>query len=248
MAVAQPTLTAVNNEDGTATFTVSGSTAGSTNEIRITTMQQPLAWVLLGSRVGDGVVNVTLNPGFFWCAAFSSLAGDANVSLPIGAIFTQSATAIFEQIIVAVIAKLQAAADAGSFGDLDNTRIQRINVINDLWTERLSCGLPCIIVTPGSLESLSGETNASTDIIYPVYIAVYDAKQDIEESNDSEYFHWREHIRQLFHDKHLVGLDRSVKGEWQPLQILDHKSSEENMFGFASSCQVLFTIRELDWS
>lgn len=249
MAINAPTLTVVNNQDGTATFTVDGSTGGSTNTIQYTTLQQPLGWTTLTSVVGDGSVTASINPGFYWFVARSALGGDVNTSMPAASAVTLADVSFLEQVLLAVVAKLQAGADANAFGtDLDSTKIQRIDVIDDSVIERLSCGVPCIIVTPGNTETMDEQTNASTDVVYPVYVGIYDAKQAVEDANNPTYFLWREAVRQLFHQKHLPGIGRSVTTTVQPLQILDHKDSGENMFGFASNLQILCTVRELNWS
>lgn len=246
MAILSPTLTVVDNADGTATFTVSGGTAGVTNTIKLTTLQQPLGWASLGTITGNASGVFSVNPGAYWCCAFAQSGSDQNVSLPMDAIFTSSDTAILELILQSVVSKLQGAADLGQFGDMDNTRIQRMDVVI---LDRLKCGLPCIIVTPGTQESESQDTtNQSSDIIYPVNVAIYDAKASSEEGRTPEYFLWRERIRQLFHEKHLPGIARSVKGVVQPQFILDHKDSAEDMYGFASTLQFLFTVRELIWA
>lgn len=249
MALDTPVLSVVNNQDGTGTFTVTGSTPGVTNDIRLTTLQAPYAWTTLTNFVGDGSDTVAVNPGFYWFTVTSSAPSESSIGLPVAACITAADVSILEQVMLAVVAKLKAGADANAFGsDIDNTKIQRIDVIDESLIERLTCGLPCIIVTAGNTETLEEETNASTDLVYPVYVGIYDAKMSSEDANNPLYFLWREAVRQLFHVKHLPGIARSVTTRVQPLQILDHKDSGENMFGFSSNLQILCTVRELNWS
>lgn len=77
--VSTPTLTVVDNEDGTATFTVSGSTAGATNTVHTRRMNASSteSWASAGSRVGDGgIASVSLKVGLYYSYVTSE--GDEN--------------------------------------------------------------------------------------------------------------------------------------------------------------------------
>lgn len=77
-----PTLACVDNGNGTATVTVSGSTAGSTNNIYT---QRGFPGVntqsLAGIRTGDGAVTFNLGPGIYYVVCNSVLSGFTSVSL-----------------------------------------------------------------------------------------------------------------------------------------------------------------------
>jgi hypothetical protein len=112
-AVNTPTLTLADSANGTgAVATVAGSTAGSTNTIFAANWLGgfvPQAYASYGSRTGDGAVSLALAVGYWFIYCRSTMAAlDGAVSLVGGVRATSGATAIFDQCLDAIVAKIQA--------------------------------------------------------------------------------------------------------------------------------------------
>lgn len=80
---AAPTLSVVDNGDGTATATVAGADSGTTNTVLLARWTGAIGTVdysAAGSRSGNGAVNLTLDPGYYVAYVESALAGLATCS------------------------------------------------------------------------------------------------------------------------------------------------------------------------
>lgn len=244
MPIAVPTLSVTDNQDGTATFIVSGGDPSATNLIRYSRLEMP-GWIDITTINGNGSATVPAQLGLRWFAAFSTLLTETVVSAPTPAIITPSPTAIFEQCIQSVVTTLQGAASLSQLGPITTDQVKRQDVID---LEHLGCALPAIVVTPGLQETQDGGTNASDDIDYPVLVAVVDRKDEHDPANTPTYFYWREVIRQLFNNKRLPGVPSSYRNVVNFEIALDHKQDDEEMNQFSTALRVNCKARELRWT
>lgn len=244
MAIPTPTLTVTDNQNGTATFTVSGGDSGASNLIQCSRIEMP-GWLPITTISGNGSATVATQLGLKWFAAFATKATDSAVSAPVPAIITPSPTAVFEQCLQSIVTTLQGAAAVGKLGEITPDRITRQDVVD---TEHSESPLPAIIVSPGLNENEEGGTNASDDISYPVMVGVIDRKDENDDANTPTYFLWREVIRQLFNNKRLPGVPTSFRNVVNFQMALDHKQDDEDMNLFSTSLQIDCKQRELRWT
>lgn len=244
MPLATPTLTITDNQNGTATLTVSGGNASASNLIRYSRIEIP-GWDDITTITGNSFAVIAVNPGLRWFSAFSSLSGESAVSPPTPAIITLNPLAVFEQCLQSIMTVLQGAASASKFGEITPDRIVHQDKVD---SEHLGVSVPAIVITPGLNENEEGGTNASDDISYPIMIGIVDRKDTHEVANTPTYFYWREVVRQLFNNKRLPGVPTSWKTVVNFEIALDHKEDDEDMNWFASSLRIDCKNRELRWS
>lgn len=249
------TLTITNNSDGTGTYVIAGSSVGATNEIYWSRIElDDMGWELLGSRVGDGSVALTTQPGLKWFYVVSTLGGVVQASAPVPASITATVLAVYERILQSVGTTLQGIVANGLTPLItDITRVQRMDYIadvNKINLQDFKCDVPCIIYGPGLTETFVVGTslNMSDDFDYPVLVSVIDRKSAEYQANDAAYLAIREAIRNTFNQRRVAGVKESKTTQVQFEIVLDHGQDEQDMHQFASGLRLICSTREIRWS
>lgn len=247
MPIAVPTLTITNNNDGTATYAITGGHASATNVVKYAETTD-LIWNTIATITGNSSQTVSTQTGTHWFACFSSYLTDSVVSSPQMGIITAAASAVYKRIIDVVIAELQTLATAGSLPGLDATKIARQDAI---FISNLPFDLPGIVVAPGAQEEDKGGTNERDDLGYPVAVVIVDskwAKDPDPTSTDIDYLLIRERVRRHFQHRRLSLLSSSVPECYTTNVsyegILDHQTTEKGLMRFGSYLTLNFATRE----
>lgn len=204
-----PTITVTDNEDGTATVTVSGSDVGTTN----TAFYAPVNydpydgsnWTTADNITGDGDIDVTptyvRNRGGVYLWRVESSDGTVAHSNIVQNRVSGSSQTTYERILEAVHAQI---AGAGLEGILTNE--VKLQTVPDKIDRRL------ILVAPTDPERmLTGgrqRSNARDDTVYPVTVVYADAanRKQTADKRD-QWMRWRQDIARLFRSQHLTGVD-----------------------------------------
>ncbi|MCG8583090.1 MAG: hypothetical protein MI757_00055 [Pirellulales bacterium] len=209
-----PTLAIADNADGTgATATVSGSDAGSTNEVFVGTWGDDTGsvgnFVSGGSRSGDGTVSLSLSNGYHWAYIASTLAGDTVPSLRVYFNTTNGDDSIHKQCIDAVVARCQSL----NLADILTASIVARKVPSDIQIgSDFTVKYPAIVVSNGASETLNPAAGSVSkdDVGYPVDIGVLQAERQKLTENHDKYLRWREQIRRAIHNQRLPGVPVGV--------------------------------------
>lgn len=194
---ATPTLTAVDQENGTSIATIASSTTGSTNVVytaRLASMGS-VTFTSSGTRTGDGNVTLTLSSGLYWAYVASSSGGLTSNSNFILLRVSTGTDAMFYQCLDEVRDTILTLSLTG-IADAD-VRIQKLP-----W--RAAQVEPGIFITPTS-ESLNSNdgTNERDDIGYPIQVVMIQKSNRDQTLNFQRFLLWRQRIRHAFHNQPL---------------------------------------------
>lgn len=247
MAIPTPVLTITNNNDGTATYTVSGGHASATNVIKYC-LTTSLTWTTIATITGNSSQTVSTQTGTHWFACFSTYLTDSVVSEPQMNIVTAASSAVFKRILDAVLAELQSLATAGSLPGIPSASIARQDMV---FISNAPFDLPGILIAPGAQEEDKGGTNARDDLSYPVMVVIVDskwAKDPDPASTDIDYLLIRERIRRHFQHRRLALVSATVPESYTTNVgyegILDHQTDSKGLMRFGSYLQLNFCTRE----
>lgn len=165
--------TVVDNEDGTATVTLSGSETGAENEVYVRRWGLSLlssAWSLAGSRTGDGDVEIDVAPGLYWLYVLSAANGSSAATSPFGFRATDGEDALHYQCAEAVVDSILALSLSDDYTE-DTVRAMELP-----WSAFREIGAKGIIVTP-IREELESENNQEDDIAYRVQVSFLESSQ-----------------------------------------------------------------------
>ncbi len=196
-------LTAEDNQNGTGiTATIEGSDAGSANTVWASPFVLGFgtpSWSALGTRTGDGDVNLRLQ-GYWWLYATGLVSTDPAVSPPTQGVATQADTAVYTQIKAGVQSRIQsltlpsltplpasplAPSQVYIFPELDKVFFQLIEFF------------PAVLITPPprGAETTPGVLTQKDDIGHPVMVSICDRCSVLEASQRSATYElWRERI------------------------------------------------------
>lgn len=202
-----PTITVTDNEDSTATVTVSGSDGGTTNTAYYAQASYDEndggEWQSGGSRTGDGTIVVTPTPirnrgGVYYWHVISS-DGSPAISNIVKNRVSGSSQSVKERIIEQVASDI---AGAGLAGISSNNVV--IQTVPDRITRRM---IVVASIDPESIQGGRNWTNVRDDVVYPITVAHVDVAnraQTADVRNRSS--RWRQDIRRLFIQQHLTGV------------------------------------------
>lgn len=129
------------------------------------------------------------------------------------------ATSVHGKIVAAAITTIQG---------LNLTGIASANVVELLSDQTLAnLSFPSVVVAKNGTEQMTGGTNLSDDIAYPVVVFVMDRQAPEDVSKSDTWTLWRELIRNAFISQRLSGVTSSDGKElvnfcaWEPGAILD---------------------------
>lgn len=224
-------ITAVDSQNGGGIIaTVAGSSGGSVSIYH--QAADVTTWTLLGTRTGNGAVTATLTGGktYFLYAVESS-----TVSNVISQALTNSTDAVLEQILAAVLSQLQALATAGGFPGIGSIfpslTADQIIRQDELDLNTLNCNYPCIVVVPGSNESIgSDEMTQTDDITYPVMCFILNTHDMTDMEYKKYYLLWREQISRKFRYQRVSGVTESRTTLIQYPQIFEAYQAQYQQF------------------
>lgn len=199
------TLSVVDNANGTATATISGSSGGA-NVVYIqafTGVQISSGWSSAGSRTGDGTVTITQSNGVYLAYCITD---GSDVSGVVAFAVSDGALAVIDRCYTAVGAVLQMLA-------LPCTT----RVYDTLYALSPKVQYPCsILTTEGARQSEEPGLNNTDYIGNPVRILVKDVCLQFDDSKKATYRKWRQSIFRAFHNQRLPGVGESV---WNKVEL-----------------------------
>jgi hypothetical protein len=194
---AQPTITVVDDEDGSATVTVSGSDAGSDNEVFWSryggNWEESTAWTSGGTRSGDGDIPVTLGTSGVYLFHVVSTAGGAAVSLPVFRYVSNGSS----NPASALLSLIQARVIALQLDGIPDSRVFTHTFLDDCYARALES--PCVLIghvdRPAYLSGTAAPTNRDA-VVYPVLVApVAPANLNQNATVRDRWFNWSYRIK-----------------------------------------------------
>jgi hypothetical protein len=223
VSVTAPTLAVTNNDDGTATATLTDGTALATNTVyraAWTGAAGGLTWVSFGSRTGPGTVGPTaVSVGNYFWKCDTDLAGENATSNLVYRRITDGTNSVYYSVLEAVQSEIEGLG-------LDN--------IAAVYLRKLpsdhNVTLPNVQVTlPVSVESVPSWTNATDDTGWPVQVTLVKASNG-SLTLDDEILQWRESIVNHFIHQRLAGISTSLNCEVEYMAVVDETMFEaENL-------------------
>jgi hypothetical protein len=194
-------LAVVDNGNGTATATISGS-SGATNSVYyaawVGVAGQNYAWVLGGTRTGDGTL--TINPGYGswnWQLLSNGALGPMNYVPTVNASVSGHHYGILQAVQTQIL-----SLNLSSIGSNVILRwVPRIFTPNGTPAE----DLPVCQIAPIGAEDMQGLVLSQDDAGYPVVIICADRQQGDVNAGLSTKLRWREQIRRLLINQRLPG-------------------------------------------
>jgi hypothetical protein len=224
-------ITAADSQNGGGlVITVAGSSGGSVSCYYQAADQT--AWTLLGTRTGNGTISGTVTSGKTY---FLYGLDGTTLSAVISSVVTAAADAVQERILAAVTSQLQAVATAGGFPGSGSIfpALTADNIIRQdvLEVEALTSNYPCIVVVPGSNESIgSDEMTQTDDVTYPVMCIILNTHDMTDQDYKKFYLKWREVISRKFRYQRVSGVTESRTTLIQYPQIFEAMQGQYAQF------------------
>lgn len=192
---ASPTITVTDNEDGTATVSVSGSDGGTTNTA-YTAPARGGDWSSGGTVTGDGDIEVTRVGGIYHWRVESSDGAVSHSNVLLNRV-SESTQTIYERIVEQVLSDLQGASLTG----ISKSQIK-------LQTSPQKDSNKMLLVAPYGREGYRNTgTNRRDDVMYPVLVAHIDpGNRDQGAEKRNRRMSWRQDVSRLFRQQHLTGV------------------------------------------
>ena len=166
-----PTIAAVDNGDGTATVAVSGSSAGSTNQLVYS--YNHAAFTNGDSRTGDGDIDVDVSNGLYIFVITSTLDGEVAVADPALLFVAGRSDAVTVSVANALVSQLADGAFSQSF-------VPRLVFDNEL--ELKNAGTLHVDVI---MADVNADVESQTGVVYTVPIDVV-VRQRFARNNDGD--------------------------------------------------------------
>ncbi len=209
MPVTAPTISVVDNEDGTATITITGADAGHTVTLytqNVNLEQSANTWTTQGSRTGDGTIAVSLANGFYYFYVEADDGANIQVgSTPQRSRVSDGTADIYTRCLEATQATLRELSLTG----VPDARVH----LRTLPQDSANLVTPCVFVFPFGAEGHDPRagTTSRDELIYPVMIAY--VKAGNQETGNSAaraaYLDARQKISDTFRNQRLPGVPES---------------------------------------
>ncbi len=214
MPLTAPTLSLVDNADGSgALATLAGGDAAATNTVYVQS-QYETAFSSKGSRTGDGTVSLTLVPGFLYAAYCSSTKTTETAVSNLVCFFgvTNGVSAVHDTILTAVLANAQAL----TLAELPASQMYKLRD-----PTAINVTMPALLICPGPDERIELKTNLRDDIEYPVLVAIASRDAMASEANLARDLRWREQLINYFRQPRLSGYPDGFFHRIEPKVIFD---------------------------
>lgn len=166
-----PTITVANNDDGTATVTISGGDAGSTNTVYIVAIDSnwtgALSWVSGGSRLGNGTVEVTPAANGVW---FFYVEADDGAGTAISNVYQSPVSSGVESVWNQILDAVQARVIAAGTG-ITSSRIRILTNLDPEEVKEIVDSTGGILIAPAGGETYREGDCDTDDLEYPVVVA-----------------------------------------------------------------------------
>lgn len=213
-----------------AVATVTGTAGGAVSvfaQLVSTNGVTPSAFVLAGTRTGDGTVNMTLGLGYYWWYSIGATGGPSN--LVYGPV-SDSTKSVHERMILAAKAVLQGMTFAAGPGG-QPPAIPAAQVYDQFTVTQQNVTFPCIVLSMETESEKQADTWTNTDrIVYPIRVGVFnrdDAQSAI--ANRPAYLLWRQQIFRKFRHTRL-NVSECVNMDVDLNPIVDPKLPEYQMW------------------
>ncbi len=244
-----PLLAIVDHGDGSATATIAGSTAGSTNTLYYQAVDGQLGgstWIAAGSRTADGTITLTVPGGYYWWYAASVISPDEVVSNMVYQNIASAADPVHWQCLEGVQAVVQSMSLAG----VANTsivvrKLAADRILGALKAGTLGVPLPAVILLPDTEQQDAAQGNNSLDdIVYPVLamLIMVDNQEPTLAANLPTVLQWRERLNRAFRQQRLAGVSTIIDATVEPHTIVDPQGWAAGYF--VSALCIKFTSRE----
>jgi len=204
-----PSIAIVDNEDGTATVTISGSDAGTSNTVYTADWASD-AWESAGSRVGDGDVAVDPGTSVFWAYVVSSDGSQQVVSDLAHGTATDGTTSVLYRSLVAVRDVIRGLALSG------------VGSAQIVWQKQpwdRNSVHPGIFCCPEP-ETIQHRTNVRSDVGYGVLVVMVRASnRNLIDAFDT-FTLWREQISRALRAKPLTGVSEVYHVTIEPKAVI----------------------------
>jgi hypothetical protein len=231
MPITAPTIAIVDNEDGTATVTVTGSDAAHTNTLytqNVNLEQSANTWTTQGSRVGDGTIIVSLANGFYYFYVEETDGVNVQVgSTPQRSRVSDGVADIYTRCLDAVQATVQELSLTG----VPDARVYLRTVPQDA----AELETPSVFVFPFGAEAFSpaAGTSSRDELIYPVMVAfIKSGNQEAANSTArGAYLDARQKISDTFRNQRLPGVSESLEVATSYRDVIDKNAwLDHNLF------------------
>lgn len=227
-APADPTITATDQNDGTADVVISGSTSGSTNTVYTATWDGTTGalgtWTSGGNRSGDGTVSVSLGNGLYMVYVDSVVSGQSGTSNPVYLAMHDGTLSVLERITDAVESRIKSLS-LSKVGSDPVRNIPNANVLNIKVTRKEGINYPAIIITPPGkiIMPPKAGTNKRDDVYYPILVQIADKDNREYKTNHSSYYLWQEKIAKAFRNQLLTGVDEVFLGHCEYVDVVNER-------------------------
>lgn len=216
--------------DGTGgTFTVAGSTGGSTNTLTKSLWSGStgtLSFTAAGSRSGDGAISVSAAVGTYVFKLVNSVASET--VLVYGAV-TGGASASAQAVVYRAMVQMQTQILALGLSGITSTNVLIRHLPRLL--ESTTDPNPLIAICAAPLPEKDESYLTSTDHIgYPVLVACIAAQNKHLTNNLNRNLLWREKIRREFCFQGLVGIPEIAYCKMEPQAMINPAWFDKNAY------------------
>lgn len=244
-AINTPAITVSNNDDGTATVTISNATGGTTNTVYYVPIDNQwgdtLTWTSGGNRTGNGDVTVETGRGVFWFYVVSTDGTSSVASNIEQAWVSDGAECVWTQLLDAVQARVRAL----NLDGIDSDRVLVLTQLDAAEVRAVADSSGGVVIGPGGAETYPDSGPVQRDQInYPVVVAlVAAANRDQSREFRERWLHHRERIRKAFISQGLVTPTQTIiTCKAKPLSAFDERAWKA--MGLISPLSLEFWSRE----
>ena len=223
-------LAVTDNGNATATATVTGSAAGSTNNVYYASLSYITGvqvWALGGTVTGDGSVTITPTAGagaYIW-NLLNTAAGVTTQAPAVVQALADSATAVHYSCLTAVQGRIQGLGLSG----IGNTNINVKWLPRD-WQSIDDNFLPGVLVAPVGRETQPGSLTGMDDIGYPVTVAIVEANNQGYTLDLARNLLWRQKIFRALRHFRFAAVQPVITLDVQPGWVVDPEAFDRNRF------------------
>jgi hypothetical protein len=230
-------LTITDNGNGTGgVATITGTDPTSSNTVFAQSADANIAspnFASQGNRTGDGTIALATAAGIYWfyCLA-SAIAGTPTVSSLLLRAITTGQDALEEQIIKAVVSRLQVMNFLGTSASAGG--IAPSSIYDQVIPVDTGFVLPALAVTlEGTRETIVAATNQRDDYGWLVNVAILDDSAVLTgdyKSARGKYLRWRQQIERAFMSQRLAGVLDVFNCKIEPAVVVNPKFPQAKYF------------------
>jgi hypothetical protein len=229
-------LTITDNGNGTGgVATITGSDPTSTNTVFAQSADANIAtpnFASQGARTGDGTIALATAAGIYWFYCLATVGGVLTVSQVLVRGITTGQDALEEQIIKAVVSRLQVMNFQGTAASAGG--IAPSSIYDQVVPIDKGFVLPALAVTlEGTKETIVAATNQRDDYGWLVNVAILDDSAVLAgdyKSARGKYLRWRQQISRAFMSQRLAGVPDVFNCKVEPAVVVNPKFPQAKYF------------------